>query len=201
MLIPKGSRVRINIHYAPAKKAATDLTQVGLYYANGRIAKEWRDLHCRLLTMKIPANEPNYRIEGTKKVAEPITVHQVGAHMHLRGKTYRIYADLPDGKSVELLNVPRFNFNWQLMYDLAEPVHLPAGTTIHYIATYDNSPANRLVTQYDTPNREVDYGERTVDEMMGGFVMNTADKEDLGLMVDGRTGEAVKMTALDRSGQ
>ena len=193
VLIPKGSRIRINIHYAPARKAATDLTQVGLYYASGRIEKDWRDLHCRLLTMKIPANDPNYRIEGTNKVKEPMTVYQVGAHMHLRGKTYRIYADLPDGKQIELLNVPRFNFNWQLMYDLAEPVHLPAGTTIHYIATYDNSPANPLVSQYDTPNREVDYGERTVDEMMGGYVMNTQDSQDLSLMVDGHTGAAVKV--------
>ncbi|HEY3840330.1 MAG TPA: cytochrome c [Bryobacteraceae bacterium] len=192
VLIPKGSRVRINIHYAPARKAATDLTQVALYYANGQISKEWQDLHCRLLTMKIPPNDPNYRLEGTKKVTEPITVYQVGAHMHLRGKTYRIYADLPDGSNVELLNVPRFNFNWQLMYDLSQPVHLPAGTTIHYIATYDNSPSNRLVTQYDTPNREVDYGERTVDEMMGGFVMNTVDKQALNLMVDGKTGEAIR---------
>ena len=162
MLIPKGSRVRINIHYAPAKKAATDLTQVGLYYASGHIAKEWRDLHCRLLTMKIPPNEPNYRMEGTKKVTEPMTVYQVGAHMHLRGKTYRIYADLPDGKTLELLNVPRFNFNWQLMYDLAEPVHLPAGTTIHYIATYDNSASNPLVAQYDT-RRESRGGLRRAD--------------------------------------
>lgn len=195
VLIPKGSRIRINIHYAPARKPATDLTQVGLYYASGHIAKEWRDLHCRLLTMKIPPNDPNYRIEGTKEVTEPMTVYQVGAHMHLRGKTYHIYADLPDGKRVELLNVPRFNFNWQLMYDLAQPVHLPAGTTIHYIATYDNSPTNPLVNQYDTTNREVDYGERTVDEMMGGFVMNTADSQDLALQVDGRTGAAVQQTA------
>ena len=120
-------------------------------------------------------------------------MHQVGAHMHLRGKTYRIYADLPDGKSLELLNVPRFNFNWQLMYDLAgAQFHLPAGTTLHYIATYDNSASNPLVAQYDTSNREVTYGERTVDEMMGGFVMNTADGQDLAIVVDGRTGAAVK---------
>ena len=195
VLIPKGSRLRINIHYAPARKPATDLTQVGLYYASGRIAKRWDDLHCRLLTMKIPPNDANYRIEGTKEITRPMTVYQVGAHMHLRGKTYRIYADLPGGERVELLNVPRFSFNWQLMYDLAQPVHLPAGTVIHYVATYNNSASNPFVMQYDTPDREVDYGERTVDEMMGGFVMNTTDAQDLSLVVDGKTGEAVKITA------
>lgn len=195
VMIPKGSRVRINIHYAPARTQETDRTEVGLYFAKGRIDKEWRDLHCRLLTMKIPAGEANYQIEGTKKVTEPITVYQVGAHMHLRGKAYRIDAVLPDGKSLELLNVARFNFNWQLIYDLAQPVHLPAGTVIHYLATYDNSAANREVVKYDTPNREVTYGERTVDEMMGGFVMHTVDTEGLGLLVDGHTGTASKVTA------
>jgi hypothetical protein len=49
--------------------------------------------------------------------------------------------------------------------------------------------------KYDTPNREVTHGERTVDEMMGGFVMHTVDSEGLGLMVDGRTGTALKVAA------
>jgi hypothetical protein len=195
VLIPKGSRVRINIHYAPSRTQETDRTEVGLYFASGRIDKQWSDFHCRLLTMKIPPNDPNYQLEGTKTVEQPMTVYQVGAHMHLRGKAYRIDAVLPDGGKVELLNVNRFNFNWQLMYDLAEPIHLPPGTVIHYLATYDNSPANPMVAKYDTPNREVTYSERTVDEMMGGYVMNTVDSEKLGLMVDRRTGTAVKAAA------
>jgi hypothetical protein len=179
VLIPKGSRIRINIHYAPSRTAETDLTQVGLYLAKGPVEKHWNDLHCRLLTMKIPPGDASYQIEGTKPVTRAITVYQVGAHMHLRGKAYRIDAVLPDGRKIELLNVGKFNFNWQLMYDLAQPVHLPAGTVIHYLATYDNSAANPLVVKYDTPNREVTYGERTVDEMMGGFVMHTVDSEEL----------------------
>jgi hypothetical protein len=179
VLIPKGSRLRINIHYAPAKTPETDRTEVGLYLAQGPVAKEWRDLHCRLTNLRIPAGDANYQIEGTNKVKSPITVYQVGAHMHLRGKSYRIEAELPDGQRLELLNVGQFSFNWQLMYVLAQPVHLPAGTVIHYLATYDNSAANPLVMQYDTPNRLVTHGERTVDEMMGGFVMHTVDAEQL----------------------
>jgi hypothetical protein len=195
VLIPKGSRVRINIHYAPSKTAETDRTEVGLYFASGRIDRRWSDFHCRLLNMKIPPNDANYQLEGTKIVKQPMTVYQVGAHMHLRGKAYRIDAVLPDGDKIELLNVDKFNFNWQLMYNLATPVHLPAGTVIHYLATYDNSAANPLVVKYDTPNRAVTYSERTVDEMMGGYVMNTIDSENLGLMVDGHTGTAVKIAS------
>lgn len=187
VLIPKGSRIRINIHYAPAKRQETDRTEVGFYLAKGPSARQWRDLHCRLTNMQIPPNDANYQIEGTEKVKSAITVYQLGAHMHLRGKAYRIDAYLPDGKRIELLNVPKFSFNWQLMYVLAEPIHLPAGTVIHYLATYDNSAANPLVLQYDTPNRLVTHGERTIDEMMGGFVMHTVDAETPAPINDTRT--------------
>jgi len=188
--IPKGSRIRINVHYAPARTPETDRTQVGLYFASGRIDHEWRDLHCKIYDFKIPANSPSHEVRGSKTVEAPITVYQVGAHMHLRGKTYRIEAKLPDGQALELVNIPKWDFEWQLMYTLAKPVKLPAGTVISYVATYDNSSANPLVLKYDTPNRDVTNGERTVDEMMGGYVMHTVDGEDLGLIVDGRTGRA-----------
>jgi hypothetical protein len=188
--IPKGSRIRINIHYAPARTPETDRTQVGLYFATGRVDREWRDLHCKIYDFKIPANSPSHEVRGIKTVETPITVYQVGAHMHLRGKTYRIDARMPDGQTLELMNIPKWDFEWQLMYSLAKPVKLPAGTVITYVATYDNSAANPLVNKYDTPNRDVTNGERTVDEMMGGYVMHTVDRENLGLIVDGRTGRA-----------
>jgi hypothetical protein len=190
VMIPKGSRLRINIHYAPARTPETDLTQLGLYFADGRLDKEWKDLHCKIRDFRIPARASASEVRGTNKVTQPITVYQVGAHMHLRGKSYRIEARLPDGKNLELLNVPKWDFNWQLMYTLARPVHLPAGTVISYIATYDNSAANPLVLKYDTPDRDVFDGERTIDEMMGGYVMHTVDSEHLSLDINRQTGVA-----------
>jgi len=188
--IPKGSRIRINIHYAPARTPEIDRTQVGLYFASGRVDHEWRDLHCKIYNFKIPANSASHEVRGTKTVETPVTVYHVGAHMHLRGKSYRIDARVLDGQALELVNIPKWDFEWQLMYSLAKPVKLPAGTVLTYVATYDNSAANPLVLKYDTPNRDVTNGERTVDEMMGGYVMHTVDGESLGLMVDGRTGRA-----------
>jgi hypothetical protein len=194
VLLPKGSRLRINIHYAPVKTAETDNTEVGLYLAKGTVEKQWQDLRCKLLDFMIPANTAGYQVNGTRKVTHPITIYQVGAHMHLRGQAYRIEADLPDGKKIELLNVPRFSFDWQLMYVLAEPVHLPAGTVVHYTATYNNSSTNQLLMRYDTPDRAVGNGERTIDEMMTGYVMYTADSEHLKLTLD-RSGHPVQLAA------
>ncbi|MGH9665257.1 MAG: hypothetical protein ACRD9L_12610 [Bryobacteraceae bacterium] len=88
------------------------------------------------------------------------------------------------------MNVPKSSFTWRFMYDLAKPVHLPAGTTIQYTETYANSAANPLVVHYDTPNREVDRGELTIDEAMGGFVMDTVGSQNPGVRIDRRTGTA-----------
>jgi hypothetical protein len=194
VLLPKGSRLRINIHYAPVKTAESDNTQVALFLAEGPVEKKWQDLRCKLTDFMIPPNNAAYEVKGMRKVTHPITIYQIGAHMHLRGSAYRIEADLPDGSKVELLNVPKFSFDWQLMYVMKEPVHLPAGSVVHYTATYNNSPSNRLVTRYDTPDRAVGNGERTVDEMMTGYVMYTDDSEHLDLTLD-RSGHVRQLAA------
>jgi hypothetical protein len=111
--------------------------------------------------------------------------------MHVRGKSYRIWAELPDSRAVELMNVPHYNFLWQQQYELAEPVHLPKGSVIHDEAHYNNSPSNTMLLQYDTPDREVVWAERTIDEMMGGHVLHTVDSQHLNLTIDGRTGHVV----------
>ena len=49
-------------------------------------------------------------------------------HMHLRGKSFRYEARYPDGTSEILLDVPKYDFNWQITYELAEPKPLPKGT-------------------------------------------------------------------------
>src|SRR5262249_7014070 len=71
-----------------------------------------------------------------------------------------------DGQSKVLLNVPRYDFNWQLTYDLAEPIQLEPGMRIECTAHYDNSPNNPANPD---PTKEVRYGDQSWDEMVFGF--------------------------------
>jgi hypothetical protein len=66
-----------------------------------------------------------------------------------------------------LLDVPRYDFNWQNTYELAEPKLMPKGTRIRCVAHYDNSPDNPA---NPNPNRVVFWGDQTWDEMMIGYV-------------------------------
>ena len=71
----------------------------------------------------------------------------------------------PDGKRETILNVPRYDFNWQLQYDTA--IHVPKGSKLRVEAHYDNSAGNRYNPD---PNHDVFYGEQTWEEMMIGYV-------------------------------
>jgi hypothetical protein len=72
----------------------------------------------------------------------------------------------PDGKSKQLLRVPRYDFNWQSHYRLREPLKLPAGTRIECTAHFDNSASN---PNNPDPTQEVQWGDQTWEEMMIGF--------------------------------
>jgi hypothetical protein len=102
-------------------------------------------------------------------------------HMHLRGKSFRYDLQYPDGKREILLDVPKFDFNWQLRYLLAEPKRMPAGTTIHCTAYFDNS-ADNLANP--NPNETVRWGDQTWEEMMIGWFGSVAVNEDLQVAAD-----------------
>jgi hypothetical protein len=92
--------------------------------------------------------------------------------MHLRGKDMTFIATFPDGREEVLLHVPKYDFYWQLQYQLAVPVHLPAGSTIKAIGHYDNSRGNKNNPRPDAP---VYWSEQTSDEMFNGWMELSVD--------------------------
>jgi hypothetical protein len=87
-------------------------------------------------------------------------------HMHVRGKDFKYTITYPDGRQEVLLNVPRYDFNWQLKYDLKEVLNVPKGARIDCVAHFDNSPNNKYNPD---PTKEVHWGDQTWEEMMIGF--------------------------------
>ena len=87
-------------------------------------------------------------------------------HMHTLGKDMTYVAHFPDGTDETLLSVPRYDFNWQITYELAKPRLLPKGTNLEVIAHFDNSTGNKFNPD---PTQDVRWGEQTWQEMMIGF--------------------------------
>jgi len=75
----------------------------------------------------------------------------------------KIVLTWPDGRTETLLSVPKYSFNWQLIYYLAKPLRLPAGAKVQVTAHWDNSANNPFNPD---PGKTVTWGDQSWDEML-----------------------------------
>lgn len=166
-VVPAGSDIVFQLHYTTDGKAGEDHPRVGFVYAKERPKTRVQTVAASTDEFEIPAGAANYRVDAKFEVKDSgLTMTNLFPHMHLRGKAFEYRVKYPDGKMETLLEVPKYDFNWQLTYDLAEPRVLPKGTVVEATAWFDNSKANRANPD---PTVAVHQGEQSWDEMMIGF--------------------------------
>jgi mono/diheme cytochrome c family protein len=175
--VPANSKLVFQMHYTPNGTAAQDRSMMGVKFADPKTIKQ--QSHGDLvgnLSLKIPANDPNYEVTAKHRFRRDMLMLNMTPHMHLRGKDFRFVLEYPNGDKEILLDVPKWDFNWQLRYEFAEPKLIPKGATLHCIAHYDNSsdnPAN------PDPTTLVKFGDQTWEEMMFGFYASIDPKQNL----------------------
>jgi peroxiredoxin/Ca2+-binding EF-hand superfamily protein len=165
--LPAGATVSFQIHYTPFGKAVEEQVRMGLVFAKEPPKFEVKTLAVADHQLAIPPGAAEH-VESTERPV-PFDVHVLGyvAHMHVRGKSFRYELTLPDGKQETLLDIPRYDFNWQLRYEYQEPRTIPRGSRLRVTATYDNSAANKANPD---PTKLVKWGPQTHDEMMIGYI-------------------------------
>jgi hypothetical protein len=124
----------------------------------------------------IPPNDGSWTVTGITGFQDDVTIQAISLHMHLRGKDVTFVLTHPDGREQILLRVPNYDFNWQMLYELAEPVKAAAGSTLKAIGRYDNSAKNRM---NPAPHKEVYWSEQSWDDMFLTSVRFTLDKLDV----------------------
>src|SRR5579872_3385656 len=169
--VRKGEQLRTNLHYHPNGTPQVDRTRVGLYFGKGELKKEVVAALAGNVTFQIPPNTADYELRAVYVVDQDINVVSFFPHMHLRGKDMKMTATLPDGHQETLLNVPAYDFSWQLFYYPKTNVKLPRGTRVDLVAHYDNSAANK---HNPDPSQAVTFGEASTNEMMFGMFEFTA---------------------------
>lgn len=165
--LPAGSKLKFQMHYTPNGKAAADRTKIGLVFAKDVPRYRVRTASIANPFLRIPAEAADHAEKARIPVPLEVEVLSYFPHMHLRGKSIRYELLTRDGKREPLLEIPRYDFNWQLSYRYAERRRLPAGSTIEVTGRFDNSrnnPAN------PDSSKEVRWGEQTHEEMLIGFV-------------------------------
>jgi len=124
---------------------------------------------------RIPAGAEDHEVTAAYTFDQDVQLINYMPHMHLRGKDMKYEVIYPGGKRETLLWVPRFNFNWQTLYSLTDPIAIPKGTRLIVTAHFDNSAKNKYNPD---PNKPVRWGDPTYDEMMIGWVDYVAQNPD-----------------------
>jgi hypothetical protein len=167
--VPKGSDIVFNIHYTSVGTATTDQSKVGLVFAKVPPKNRyWMSPGTpAAFNLVIPANDNNAEVvsEVTVGVDNAKLVY-IQPHMHLRGKDYEVRVTYPSGES-ETVFKGKWNFDWQLGYELAKPLLVPKGTRILTVAHYDNSANNPYNPD---PSKPILWGDQNWDEMQSGFL-------------------------------
>ena len=165
-LLPAGATIVLQIHYTPDGTKRESKTQLGIRFATTPPTEPVDSRALATVAFEIPPGEKSYEATSTRVMPRDATLLSMRPHMHLRGKSFRYIAEFPDGKEEILLDVPKWDFEWQVEYVLAEPRLLPKGTRLRAVATYDNSAANPANPD---PAKPVFFGLQSDEEMMIGY--------------------------------
>jgi hypothetical protein len=131
-----------------------------------RFVTSGEDLMMRAIN--IPAGEGNYSYSTEHLFQEDVEILSFMPHMHLRGKAALFELIYPDGRTQTLLDVPRYDFNWQHTYEFRDPVRAPAGSRVRQTLWWDNSASNPYNPD---PTVNVRWGLPTSAEMSQGYMV------------------------------
>ena len=198
LVIPKHSRLAVQIHYVTKGRAVTDRPRIGLRFPRVPVEHRVAQYGLQDYDFVIPPHAPSHVVESVTvlKRPKPLDALWLFPHMHLRGKSFEIFATYPDGEEEKLLEVPAWNFDWQFAYTWPPGTRrFPEGTSFRYRARLDNSSFNPYNPD---PDRPVPFGQRTEDEMVAFWLAYTNPNEELHVPVDPETGEGLVPFKLPR---
>jgi hypothetical protein len=162
-----GAVINFELHYTATGKEETDNTQLGLYFLKDKPPLYYETRMAINMDLNIPPGEADVRTHATTGFKRDTMLYGFVPHMHTRGAWMKYEALYPDGRRETLLHVPRYDFNWQIEYMLAEPKRMPAGSWILCTGGFDNSLRN---PHNPDPKKRVTWGEQSWDEMFIGFI-------------------------------
>ena len=190
--VPGGANAyaSFQMHYTMTGKPETDRSSIGFWLRQGDVHTALRDSAGAAGTIvaereeilwqpgrpapltyanipNIPPFEEDFQTTMIVPFTEDATVYSFNPHAHVRGKSFDYRVVYPDGREQVMLTVPQYDFNWQLLYVLQEPLRVPAGSTIVVTATYDNSTRNRY---NPAPEKEVWWADQSWEEMFVPFI-------------------------------
>ncbi len=169
-----GTVLTFQMHYTAHGHEMKDRTAVGFRFAKEMPSEEIFAAAFTNGAFTIPAGARDVAVPAELAVTQPVKIWGLLPHTHVRGTRWQYKLERPDSTSEIVLDVPRYDFNWQTYYLFATPLESPAGGKLTSMAWYDNSASNK-----DNPDPKVDvkWGDQTWEEMQyTGFLYSVPSR-------------------------
>ena len=181
----KGVFLLNDLHYGfTGKDDILDSSYINIFFSKSPPKRPV--LEFQLGTLGVSPVEPDLVIQPNTikpvyskfKVPYDISILTINPHMHLLGKSFKAYALKPDGDTIRLISIPRWDFNWQYFYTFKKMVKIPKGSTIVAEGVYDNTREN-LNNPFSPPQvvRDRNGSMRATDEMFQFIITYLPYKE------------------------
>lgn len=160
---PAGGAIGFQMHYTPIGKEVVDTTKVGFYFHDEKPKHYTRSYVIVDPTITLPAGEGYHKEVAYMDWPADATLYGIYPHGHFRLARTLVTLERADGTEETLMNVPRYDFNWQFDYRFEEAVDIKAGDRIVTTYWYDNSKRN---FSNPDPEKVVTWGDQSFEEMM-----------------------------------
>ena len=160
--IRAGTVLTFQMHYTAHGHEMKDRTQVGFRFATEAPTEEIRAGNFFNGALVLPAGAKDVAVPSELEPNETVKIWALFPHTHVRGTRWKYTVEKPDGTTDVVLDVPRYDFNWQTYYFFATPLELTAGSKLKSMAWYDNSATN---THNPDASKDVKWGDQTWEEM------------------------------------
>lgn len=166
--VPAGSKFVFQMHYTPNGTEQLDVTQLGVSFVDASsVTHEVTTIMGIDQSFEIPPHANHHLVHGNVRIPQKDAVLlAVSPHMHLRGKAFQLRSYASRGEQKILLDVPRYDFNWQHTYEFEEPVPFSSIDRLEFDVVFDNSESN---PSNPDPEQFVMWGDQTWEEMAVAF--------------------------------
>lgn len=181
----KGAFLLNDLHYGFTKdKAVWDSSYINIFFSKLPPSRPVREFQLGTIGVSpvLPdlVLQPNTvkNVYSKYTIPEDISVLTINPHMHLIGKSFKAYALKPDGDTIRLISIPKWDFNWQYFYTFKKLVKIPKGSTIVAEGVYDNTK-NNMNNPFSPPRlvRDQNGSMRATDEMFQFIITYVPYKE------------------------
>jgi hypothetical protein len=137
-----------DVHYGPADKTVVDRSVLNVFFTDRAPSRVLSELMLGtngvskiVPPLVVPANKITKHTTRFT-IAEDISVLTINPHLHMLGRSFLAFAVKPNGDTIPLIRILRWNFNWQYFYTFKTMVKIPAGSEIIAVAEFDNTVNN-----------------------------------------------------------